>query len=615
VPVTTDLITIGAGTVIRRGASLTGYQATSGKLEIGRITLGRDVFIGEASILDINTTMGDGAQLGHSSSLRTGQHIPAGETWHGVPAEPTTTNYQTVAPIRLSTPRRFLFGMAQLLATVIVVPVISGVVITLLTAVPLVADYFDPAKLRLTGVRFYLSMAAISATVFFGFTLLGLLAMLTLPRLLHPLIRPGRTYKLYGPRYVIARLIMAVSNSRFFMLLFGDSSAAVGYAHGLGYDLGQVEQTGSNFGTEISHDSALLTSVGRGTMLSDGLSIANTDFSSSSFMMSPIAIGERNFMGNNITLPAGAKIGHNVLLGTKVLVPIDGPVRENVGLLGSPPFEIPRSVARDTQFDHLKTPDELPQRLRAKLRHNIASMATFLLFRWVQLVAVVILMTISADLYSRFGNFSVAAGFVAVLFLNTLLAAFTERAVMGFHRLIPRFVSIYDPYFWRHERLWKVLAAPLFNGTPFKTLTWRLLGVRVGKRLFDDGAGIPEKTLVTLGDDVVLNAGAVIQCHSLEDSTFKSDYTALGDGVVLGVSSFVHYGVTMGPGTVLDADAFLMKGEETAPFTHWGGNPATEIRERVPAANTAIAPATGLTAPSCPSTARSVECIRPNRTP
>jgi non-ribosomal peptide synthetase-like protein len=308
-------------------------------------------------------------------------------------------------------------------------------------------------------------------------------------------------------------------------------------------------------------------------------------------MMSPIAIGERNFMGNNITLPAGAKIGHNVLLGTKVLVPIDGPVRENVGLLGSPPFEIPRSVARDAQFDHLKTSAELPRRLRAKLRHNIASMATFLLFRWVQLVAVVILMTISADLYSRFGNFSVAAGFVAVLLLNTLLAAFAERAVMGFHRLVPRFVSIYDPYFWRHERLWKVLAAPLFNGTPFKTLIWRLLGVRVGKRLFDDGAGIPEKTLVTLGDDVVLNAGAVIQCHSLEDSTFKSDYTVLGDGVVLGVSSFVHYGVTMGQGTVLDADSFLMKGEETAPFTHWGGNPATEIRQGVPAANTATAPA------------------------
>jgi non-ribosomal peptide synthetase-like protein len=331
-------------------------------------------------------------------------------------------------------------------------------------------------------------------------------------------------------------------------------------------------------------------------MLSDGLQIMNSDFSSTSFTMSRIDIGARNFMGNNIALPAGARIGENVLLGTKVMVPIDGPVRENVGLLGSPPFEIPRSVARDSAFDELKAPAVLRKRLAAKARSNVASMATFLLFRWVQFFAVFLLLTAAASFYRRFGNLSIALGLLAMMVFNALFAAFAERAVMGFHRLIPRFVSIYDPYFWRHERLWKVLAAPLFAGTPFRGLTWRLLGVRVGKRLFDDGAGIPEKTLVTLGDDVVLNAGAVIQCHSLEDGTFKSDYTVIGSGAVLGVSAFVHYGVTVGEGTVLDSDTFLMKGEQTAPFTRWGGNPATEVR---PVAQPATAtPITSVAAPT-----------------
>ena len=44
-------------------------------------------------------------------------------------------------------------------------------------------------------------------------------------------------------------------------------------------------------------------------------------------------------------------MGENCLLATKVMVPIDGPARSDVGLLGSPPFEIPRSVQRDAQFD------------------------------------------------------------------------------------------------------------------------------------------------------------------------------------------------------------------------------------------------------------------------
>ena len=31
------------------------------------------------------------------------------------------------------------------------------------------------------------------------------------------------------------------------------------------------------------------------------------------------------------------------------------------------------------------------------------------------------------------------------------------RSVMGFRPLVPQFCSIYDPHFWRHEHLWKLL--------------------------------------------------------------------------------------------------------------------------------------------------------------
>jgi amino acid adenylation domain-containing protein len=76
VPVATDLITIGAGTVIRRGCSFTGYRAVAGRLQTGPVTLGSDVLVGENTVLDISTTMGDSAQLGHSSSLHISQSVP-----------------------------------------------------------------------------------------------------------------------------------------------------------------------------------------------------------------------------------------------------------------------------------------------------------------------------------------------------------------------------------------------------------------------------------------------------------------------------------------------------------------------------------------------------------
>ena len=105
-----------------------------------------------------------------------------------------------------------------------------------------------------------------------------------------------------------------------------------------------------------------------------------------------------------------------------------------------------------------------------------------------------------------------------------------------------------------------------------------MLGVRIGRRVFDDGCSIPEKTLVTIGDDACSTPAA--SCSATRWRTAASSPTTPSSepARTIGVDTFVHYGVTMGEGAVLEADAFLMKGESMAPFAIWRGNPATEVR-------------------------------------
>jgi len=103
------------------------------------------------------------------------------------------------------------------------------------------------------------------------------------------------------------------------------------------------------------------------------------------------------------------------------------------------------------------------------------------------------------------------------------------------------------------------------------------VGVRIGKRVFDDGVYISEPTLTAIGDECVLNHESKIQCDSQEDGTYKSGQTVLGAGCTIGVGAFVHYGVTMRDGSLLAADSFLMKGEDVPPRARWGGNPAREV--------------------------------------
>lgn len=585
VPVATDLLTVGAGTLIRKDSLFLGYRAHAGRIRTGPVTLGRDVFVGEKTVLDLGTSIGDGGQLGHSSALYDGAAVPVGERWHGSPARPTDVDHIRVPATRCTGARRAGYALGALLQTLLVyVPLGIGGVYLAVDLVPALDPLLEPNARELESAVFYAEALALSVALFVGFVVLGLVTVTVLPRLLNLALKPDRVYPLYGFPYAAQRAIARMTNIRFFKWLCGDSSYIVPYLRSIGYDLSRVEQTGSNFGTEVAHETPYLATVGSGTMVADGLAVLNAEYSSTSFRLSRVTIGGRNFLGNHIAYPVGGRTGDNCLLATKVLVPLDGELREGVGLLGSPPFEIPRTVERDTRFDHLREGDELRRRLAAKNGHNARTMALFLFLRWLDWFLLTLLGFAAVDLYGgrgALGGLLIGGCLMAGLALTTGYWVLVERVITRFRPLEPRLCSIYDPYFWWHERLWKVPDHHLavFNGTPFKSIVWRLMGVRVGRRVFDDGCYITERTLVALGDDTTLGHHSKVQAHSQEDGTFKSDRITIGDGCTLGAGALVHYGVSMGDGAVLGADAFLMKGEEMPSGAHWGGNPAVALRQ------------------------------------
>ncbi|MGA8211246.1 MAG: Pls/PosA family non-ribosomal peptide synthetase [Nocardioidaceae bacterium] len=586
VPACTDLLSIGAGTMIGKDAFLNCYRAHDGMIETGPVTLGRDVFIGEVTVLDIETAMGDGAQLGHSSSLQCGQSVPSGERWHGTPAQPTDVDYRLVGARPCGTLRRAAYATIQLLMMLTLAsPLALGAPSMLLKTVPQLKPLLDPEQLPVTGLEFYVHVLELSLLLYVGLLLFGLVMVATVPRLLNLALEPGRTYPLYGVHYSLHRTVTALTNVKTFTFLFGDSSYIVGYLRWVGYNLTHAEQTGSNFGQAVKHENPYLTAVGSGTMVADGLSVMNAQYSDTSFRLLPTTIGARSFLGNRIAYPAGARTGDNVLLATKVMVPIDGPMRENVGLLGSPPFEIPRTVQRDNQLD-VTTTAEFRARLRAKNAHNLVTMALHLGSRWMLLFLVTLVAALGAAFYPVLGATVMPAVTVLSLFVSVAYFVLLDRSVSRLQLRAPDGCSIYDVAFWRHERYWKLATAAIvvpYNGTPFKNVVWRLLGLRLGRGVFDDGCGVTERVLASIGDGCTLNAGSTLQSHSQEDGAFKSDHISVGAGCTLGVGAFLHYGSTVGDGAVLAADCFLMKGEDVPAQAHWGGNPARPMPARVAA--------------------------------
>jgi non-ribosomal peptide synthetase-like protein len=484
IPVCTDMLSVGADSVIHKDVFLNGYRARAGAIEIGPVEIGRNVFVGERAVIDIHTTLGDDAQLGHASSLQVGQTVPPGECWHGSPARPTAgeCDYRTVVAMAGGRLRAIRFSTGRLLTLVAIVgPLEAAVGMLLLT---------HPHRVERLGL---INTPLIAAVAVLCLLIASLVAAIAVPRLLSWTLRPGRVYPLYGLHYSLQRIISRASNNPLLTGLFGDSCAIVHYLRALGYRFGVIEQTGSNFGLDVKHELPSLSHVGTGTMVSDGLSLMNAEFSSTSFRVMPVRLGAHSYVGNSISYPAGGRTGDNCLLATKAMIPIAGPVRENVGLLGSPCFEIPRSVLRDRRFDAISTGTERQRRLRAKTRHNVVTMALHVLVNYVLLVGLLAIAVVPLGGAGALWPAGTVASTLAELALVIALFVLSERSVTGFRALVPRHCSIYQREFWRHERFWKVAPTEyvgLFDGTPFKTLLWRLLGVSIGRRVFDDGLRI-----------------------------------------------------------------------------------------------------------------------------
>ncbi|RBP12254.1 non-ribosomal peptide synthetase-like protein [Roseiarcus fermentans] len=575
--VTADLFEVGDDALVMRRALLPGYIAYGNRIHIDAIRVGANAYVGEQSVLEIGSTIGDFGQLGHASSLQRGQRVPDGKRWAGSPAQETATDFRLADEAPARPIQKALFTLGRLAFVLAVAGALAeAVVIYLMNAL---TDGDDALALKpLDAVFAVLPMAAATALVVtLGSLVAGLIAIFAVPRLANLFLVEGKVYPLYGFHHSLQQIVQIVGNSWFFNLMFGDSVYIEPYLRWIGWKIGRGDNTGSNFGSEQGQDYPFLCSVGGNTVASDDLWLGNLTMSSRAFRLGTCRIGENNFLGTMVYVPPGARTGDNVMFATKVMAPIDGPVRENVGLLGSPAFEIPRASARDLELLASIGEKERKRRLVRKTWFNIASIIGLVASRWLIVFLGVFVFGWTAAVYgvNDVPAMVVAAGALALMSIAAFILI--ERASLGFQSLKPETVTIYDPAFWRVERYWKLSNSPhttLFNGTPMRNWVMRMVGVKVGKRVFDDGSILSEHTLVELGDEANLNEGSIVQSHSLEEGVYKSDVVRIGAGASIGIGCLVHYGVTMGDHTHLDSDSFLMKGEITPAGSRWRGNPA-----------------------------------------
>src|SRR5262249_15021754 len=162
---------------------------------IGAVTLGRDVFIGERSVLDINTSMGDQAQLGHASGLHSGQAVPAGERWHGSPAQRTDVNYVRVPTAQSGAWRGAVYSSVVLLVVrLLYLPLVEAGASLAIDWASSSAQVLEQRMAAGTLGGLFIEALILSLVLFFGLALAGLLLVVAVSRLLSPFIKQDVVY-------------------------------------------------------------------------------------------------------------------------------------------------------------------------------------------------------------------------------------------------------------------------------------------------------------------------------------------------------------------------------------------------------------------------------------
>ncbi len=101
--------------------------------------------------------------------------------------------------------------------------------------------------------------------------------------------------------------------------------------------------------------------------------------------------------------------------------------------------------------------------------------------------------------------------------------------------------------------------------------------MKPGKRVFDDGPWIVEKSVTEIGDDCTLGECCVIQGHSLEDGLFKSDRIHIGNRCTVASRAVIHLGAVIEDDVTVDTDSLVLKGTQAPAGSLWRGNPADQV--------------------------------------
>ena len=562
-----DLVTIGAGAILSDGASLATAHVEDGVLRLRAVAVGARAFVGDMAVVGAGAVLADDSALDDLSALPPGARTSPGERWSGSPARPVGSAPAFAAPPQPGDARKAavmagLIASGWLLPLAALAPIAPGM-IALSVFAPAASGFALIPYAPILALSYVVGMCLFTAAA--KWTLLGR-------------IRAGR-YSIWSGFYVrywfIERLnfmALGLLHSIFATLYVRPWYRLMGARMGRRCEISSA--------SAVSHD---LIDFGEESFIADGVSFGAARMEPGAVRLARTRVGRRTFIGNSALLPTGASVADGVLIGV-LSRPPDGDAAKEAGVtwFGSPPLRLPnRPTASDYPDETLFRPTGRLIAIRLAIEYLRITLAPtlFLVLFFAMLGVFDQLLAMSAGLPW------LIAALPAILLGFNLAAVATVVALkwLVIGRYQPRTAPLWSLFVWRTELVTSTYEALIadflgaLRGTPYINIILRLMGCRIGERVFTDTADITEFDLVRVGDDAALNADCGLQTHLFEDRVMKLGPIDVGARATVGQLSIVLYDGGLEDGARLGDLSVTMKGEVLPAGAAWEGSPAQAV--------------------------------------
>ncbi|MES2105723.1 MAG: Pls/PosA family non-ribosomal peptide synthetase [Pseudomonadota bacterium] len=576
-----DLLTIGDGVSVGNASNFENARVERGELILGRITLGREAYVGSYSVLEGDVSIGDGGHLEGQSALSEGQTLPAGRIWRGSPARDVGPYDAAAYPPRPAVSHLrsaceavfFVFG-AFLITALFFMPVFPSFILI---------DWFDnidrfpwmaSSNISFQLLKYFILAFPATAVLIVCTALLSAgIRWSILPKL------KAGSYKVHSNTYCGKWLVNQIQESSLNVLHGVYATVYAPFWYRL---LGAKVGRGAEISTALGVVPDMLT-LGDDTFIADAVLLGDEQIDGGWMTMQPTVISRRSFIGNGAYIPDGTTVPENVLIGVHSSAPENAQMRDGDTWLGSPPIHLP---AREevTGFPENLTFHPSPfRRLGRGLIEAYRIVAPHAMVIAVGYTIVLNLMPIAGeDRWAEVIYYLVVAGllygvgsFCFVMVLKWLFIGRYKKSSM----------PMWTPFVWLSEgitNLYEGIAVPNFmrylRGTPWLPLAFNLLGSRIGRGVYMDTTDITEFDCVSIGAYSEINALACPQTHLFEDRVMKIDHVSIGSKVYMGPRSSVLYSAVVADNARLGPLTLVMKGEYIPAGSSWRGCPAAATK-------------------------------------